>query len=81
MQRLLSVVSGLAIVAGLSLMFIFDGDSGWFTYAPLAEGESFSVTGGTIISNQEIAGFALIAAAAATATGLWGYRLGSRRGR
>ena len=80
LQRTLLVVGGIALVAGLLAVFVLDGEAGWFAYAPLSEGESFAITGGTVVTDRQMVGCSLIALAAIIGAGLVGHRIGARRG-
>jgi hypothetical protein len=80
LHRTLLVVAGIALVAGILAVFVLDGEAGWFTYAPLSDGESFAITGGAVVTDRQMVGFGLIALAAIIGAGLLGHRIGARRG-
>jgi hypothetical protein len=80
LHRALLVVGSIALVAGLLAVFVLDGEAGWFAYAPLSEGESFAITGGTVVTDRQMVGLGLLASAAIIAAGLIGHRVGARRG-
>ena len=79
LHRILAAVGGVALIAGLLLVFVMDGEAGWFTYAPISDGDSVAITGGTLVSNHEMIGFVLVALAVMLGSGLAGYRIGTRR--
>ena len=80
-DRILLVAGAAAMGAGLLLVFVLNGEAGWFTHAPLAEGEALGFTGATLVTDQEKYGFLLIAVASILGAGVLGHRLGARQRR
>lgn len=80
--RVLLWIAAASLVAGLLLIFIWDGEAGWFAYAPESEsagfGTSLVISGGRFVSDQQIWGWGLVGASAVNFSGVVGYTYGGR---
>ncbi len=77
-------IAAAGFVAGLLLIFVWDGDAGWFAYAPESESAgyatSLAISGGRFITDQQIWGWGLVGTSAVILSGVAGYRYGRGTG-